>query len=225
MTIYERDTAQSADAANNPWIYDCDVLECYFVVSAPSKEDAEKRQTEHKERTCPMTGQSRYAGKSIGEKLWDMLDTVIDNIKEVQARQIDEQTRGCMKGEAFGLADALVLMMQPHYTDRNAILKQANKRWKMRMGLIEEEPTPGYKFNPMPQPRPVAAQPARVAPTPATTGRRAATVPIPGHLSADDIKSIVAAYTDPNFPNQMICQAYNITLRQLEQLSTLIPSG
>ena len=88
-------------------------------------------------------------GKSILEKIWDDLDTVIDSIKGTSKTDIFDPLIE-EKARANALAGVLVLMCQPYYETSQDILRQANRRWKMRTGQMDFEPTPGYKYNPQP---------------------------------------------------------------------------
>lgn len=87
-------------------------------------------------------------GKSIVEQLWDRLDEMIDQIKSLDTMRDPEMP--VYQGAAKGLAFAIQLMCQPYYAEEKDVARQALRRWRMRQGDIEWEPTPGYKYNPPP---------------------------------------------------------------------------
>lgn len=82
--------------------------------------------------------------KSIIEKLWDELD---ETVSLIQANPM--QTEG-ERRYAQGLAFALSLMVVPYFTTVQGVSKEALRRYKMRVGELEFEPTPGYNYNPIP---------------------------------------------------------------------------
>lgn len=82
------------------------------------------------------------SGKTVVQKLWDELDELIDRIKENSGWQDDD------KGKAQGIALALALLSVPWFRSTEDILRQANRRWRMRQGAIPWEQTPGYNFYP-----------------------------------------------------------------------------
>lgn len=87
-------------------------------------------------------------GKSIAEQLWDRMDEVMDFIYSMDTMRDPELD--VYKGEGRGLAFALKLMCQPYFPDEKAVTREAVRRYKMRQGDIEWEPTPGYNYNPPP---------------------------------------------------------------------------
>jgi hypothetical protein len=159
--IYQRDITLSKDAVKFPWIADCPVKFCYFIVSSRTYRDAERDLIWHLERTCPMGTKTNEfiegevdekgqpytrltIGKSITEKLWDELDEVMDTIK-TQPLEAEMQ-----RWYARGLTFALQLMLSLYYPDSQAIAREAAKRWRIKNNQQEFSPTPGYKYNPPP---------------------------------------------------------------------------
>lgn len=84
------------------------------------------------------------SGKTVIQKLWDELDEGVDEIKKYpESSNIEGMT-----GHARGIALALALLSTPWFRSTEDILRQANKRWRMRQGEIPWEQTPGYNFYP-----------------------------------------------------------------------------
>jgi hypothetical protein len=124
-------------------------------------------------------------GKTVAEQAFDMLDTKIDELLDLVAKDRDPGLPGNgqrLIGEATGWCQALCWTIHtwtPHYYKTPDDVKlQAGKRRAMRVGEIEWEPTPGYQYNPMPVSHkeyarinkqaytPKEVQPDKPAPTP-----------------------------------------------------------
>lgn len=84
------------------------------------------------------------SGGTVVQKLWDELDRLISWIKE---NDEEPETRTFI-GQAQGIALALALLSVPWFRSKDDILRQANKRWRMRQNEIPWEATPGYNFYP-----------------------------------------------------------------------------
>lgn len=87
-------------------------------------------------------------GKSVNEMCWDLLDECIDKIKKLmkldtlETAQVNDLLS--LKGYANGVADCLAFWAPPPYQSRELVLREAQSRWKMRMGELDWRPTPGY---------------------------------------------------------------------------------
>lgn len=131
----------------------CGHRECWFVGHSTDEAGANRLLSEH---TCP-TPPARNelpSGYSTIEKLWDELDMATMAIMEGNAIQLGDQHVDGMqlRGYARGLAFALSMMCHPHFKTQNDIVREAAKRYKIRKGQIPYEPTPTYRFNPLPAP-------------------------------------------------------------------------
>jgi hypothetical protein len=99
---------------------------------------------------------ARYNYLSLAEKIWVELDSTIDEIKNYPNPDPDdighEDYAKALKlqGRATGLAFATMVACTPYYDSENAVLKEANRRWKMRNGQMEWAPTLGFKYSPPP---------------------------------------------------------------------------
>ncbi len=144
-------------------------------------------------------------GKSIAEKLWDRLDEVTAFL--MQDKESGDYAMLIYKGEARGLAQALVLMCQPYYADERAVSKQALKRWKMKAGEIEHEPTPGYAYNPPPTGTVYRQPVAKARPVVAKQSNPA--------LSAAALKQARVA-VNGGLPKEAVAKVYKVTVAQLE---------
>jgi hypothetical protein len=112
-------------------------------------------------------------GKTPIEFGWDEIDAIVETLKkdEKKKKAIEEDPdaepldidpenwpadllkplqRAELQGKCRGLAFFMSQMYRAFFPSEVAVLQQANKRWKMRMGLIPWEPTPMYHHNPPP---------------------------------------------------------------------------
>jgi hypothetical protein len=151
VTVIER-IGERPDADGKfffPWRADCqfenDGWGCSWRNVFYTKEAATWGEATHQHFKTYQEG--RYNYLSIAERYWIELDSVIDQIKELG---IDPGNPNTFKiqGRATGLAFALVHACQPYYADETAVLKESNKRWKIRNQQMDWEPTPGFKYDP-----------------------------------------------------------------------------
>lgn len=197
MPVYER-TIVSKDSGTYPWISDCGVVGCYYIVSARTKIAAELQLAIH---NCPLEGVTKgmsentpaNAGKSIVEKLWDMLDNDVNMIKS------DSINTEWHKAHAAGLAAAIALMAVPYFTDTAGVSREALRRWQMRNGDIDFEPTPSYQYNPPP------------AGTRVTEPRAPRPVVIPPSLTNEDKVGIKFAMEGRTFTAEQVASAYKVS--------------
>lgn len=150
-------------------------------------------------------------GKSLAEKVWDRLDEVVQEI--LAAKRVNTS---CVLAtvRAEELAWTLVLMCQPYYADTEAVSREAGRRAKMKEGSIAWVRTPGYRYNPDPNPKAVQA-----APRPAAKGTVAAYSITPTKKKdliaalkmGLDVKSLASVYGIPEYAVNQICEELGIT--------------
>jgi hypothetical protein len=147
-------------------------------------------------------------GKSIAEKVWDLLDETVAKIHQAKA---DNTSYVLPTMRANTLAECIVLMCQPYYADVRAVSMEAGRRHKMAEGSLGWEPTPGYRYNPAPG---GAAYPvtSRSEATSATS-RGARPTPKP-ELPADKRAAIASALA-MGMPPEALAQAYSVTIDQV----------
>lgn len=126
--------------------------ECYAIAFGKSEESVIDQLRGH---ICPAPARRdlHQGGGTAVQKMWHELDAVIDGIKEYSPKEIleDRALAGAVaeeKSYASGLAFSLALLLRPYYRSREDVLRQANKRWKMRQKQIPWEVTPGYNHFP-----------------------------------------------------------------------------
>lgn len=138
----------------------CSHKSCWWVGNAATTQDAQTMLDDHQSSrgTCPQAPARNElpSGYSILEKLWDELDDVtwaIMNETSYNSGGV-ELHNNLLRGYARGIAFTLSMMCHPHYRTIREVVIEATKRYKIRKGLIPFEPTPGYRFNPVPPPEP-----------------------------------------------------------------------
>lgn len=123
---------------------------CYAVAYGLTEETARRGLANH---LCPaeIRRDQHPSGKPASQKMWDELDEVIAKIKN--ADTVDDGSYAAavpeLRGYARGLAMAIAFCGAPYWRDRDDVLRQANKRWKMAQGEIPRESTPGYNAYPV----------------------------------------------------------------------------
>lgn len=124
--------------------YRCEQNSGCYALEYSKNADAAKRAIEG--HICPATPEVGKVpnGKTVVQKLWDELDSLISWIKE---NDEEPETRTFM-GQAQGIALALALLSVPWFRSKDDILRQANKRWRMQQNEIPWEATPGYNCYP-----------------------------------------------------------------------------
>jgi len=151
---------ESMTASRLPIQFTCDNPGCYWTTGHKTIEDAERVEAQHLANTCPLKGIKPVDkneqpttpvlhGRSVSEKIWEELDAIIAAIKihDPMRTEIDMFR---LQGKAQGIAFSLAKLQFNYYPDEQAVLRQAQRRWKMDQKLIEWEPTLGYKYNPPP---------------------------------------------------------------------------
>lgn len=146
-----RSTVRIGPDIRHHYTYMCDANdECYAVAYATTEEHARAELDGH---VCPASARRDMipSGKTAVQKMWDELDEVIVKIKEHDPSTvvdwIDEE-RIELTFYAKGLAMALAFVSIPYFRSQEDILRQANRRWRMRAKEIPWEATPGYNFYP-----------------------------------------------------------------------------
>lgn len=146
-------------------------------------------------------------GKSIIEQIWDLLDETVAKIKNSKPEDVANWSD--LKGRAGGLADALVLMTGPWFTDSRAIAREAGKRYKIAQGEIPFEQTPGYHYNPAPPGTKYPTSKIIKSAVQSKSKQKVETV-----LTADLATKIKAAL-QAGMPEAALAHAYKVTVQQV----------
>lgn len=183
----------------------CPAPGCYFIGRMfwnPADLASEGEEETHHCPTSPEES-DMPTGKSIIEKLWDRLDELMDLIMSMT----DPINKGLLQNEARGIAYAIHLMSTPYFQTIGDVSRESVKRYKMRHGLIEKEPTPGVKgYNP----------PPIIAVTAAKKTQAPKSIQIPKKITDSHIKQIKNALSSEVFSESEIMDMYSVTKAELE---------
>jgi hypothetical protein len=156
---YRLRTSDEIGASTHPYSFECPNYLCFWATAHSSIDDALAAIELHDKR-CPVGDDNEnifvpderdengqpytkpQIGKSLAEKLWDMLDVAV---AEVIVRPSDA---GKARGRA--LAEVVHLVCKPYYKTVDDVTRESVRRWRQKKGDVEYQNTPGYKYNPMP---------------------------------------------------------------------------
>lgn len=167
MPVMVRETKMSIEAREvkkYPYIAFCDQAKCFFIVSARDEVEGVKSLEAH---NCPHGGSpDRIPGKPLLSAMWRELDACMDGI--MLARSVvdaadfvdissensfikDQQYRlEYHKSRAGGIATCLFICLggaPGYYESQDDITREAVRRYKMRLGELEWEPTQGDNYD------------------------------------------------------------------------------
>ncbi len=122
--------------------------ECLAVAySQDSELHARQQVSGHK---CPQTDGSRgliATGKTLVQKMWDEADDAMDAYhakREFKGMSSEHSLQGYIRG----IAEVLTFCTVPCFKVTDDVLREINRRWKMRDGQIPFAPTPSYSYHP-----------------------------------------------------------------------------
>lgn len=129
------------------YTYLCEVAGCFAIAFSQDSELHARQQVEGHE--CPQRDGSRGlipSGKTLVQKMWDEADDALDNLK--QGFSYKGMTGETLKGYIRGIAEVLTFCTVPCYKVTDDVLRELNRRYKMRQGEISFAPTPSYNYQP-----------------------------------------------------------------------------
>lgn len=202
----------------------CDAHKECWAIGYGSTEAYAREMVKGHSCPAPMRRDTMPSGKTIIQKLWEELDDTIDQIKGYDENTDEPAWYAETRGYACGLAEALAYMSIPYYRTRIDILKQAERRYKMRTGQISWEPTPGYNFlpagpmleahhaNEASKAAPKKAAP--VKPAPAKTQPN----PFKRVLSASEIDTIKASVAAGGVSMEVLADLFHTTVVDIQKI-------
>jgi hypothetical protein len=217
---YRVRSSDEIGAATHPYAFECPNYQCFWATAHSSAEDALAAIEIHDKR-CPMgevvnafvpgevdeNGQpytKPKIGKSIAEKVWDMLDEAI--------YEVLNQPSDANKARGRALAEVLHLICMPYYDTVNDVTREAVRRAKQKDGLVEFQATPGYKYNPMPPNKYEALLAAKKA-------EQKAAVYDPTAVLTDDQKIAITNGLRANFSVDQLSKAYGVSPSVIKALA------
>src|SRR5688500_14528206 len=129
------------------YTYLCENVQCLAIAYSQVSEEHARQQVAGHE--CPQIHGSRGlipTGKTLIQKMWDEGDEALLCLKaDVHFKGMTGDT---LKGFIRGIAEVLTFCTVPCYKVTEDVLREFNRRWRMRIKEIPFAPTPSYSYNP-----------------------------------------------------------------------------
>lgn len=129
------------------YTYLCEQDGCFAISFSQDSELHARQQVEG--HTCPQPDGSRGlipSGKTLVQKMWDEADDALDAFKA--GKKFKNMDASALPSYVRGIAECLTFCTVPCYKVIEDVLRELNRRWKMRQGEIPFAPTPSYNYNP-----------------------------------------------------------------------------
>lgn len=130
------------------WTYLCEKEDCFAMATSTESEQAARDYVRPHICPAPPRRGVTATGKSLLEKMWDESDDALDAYKANQ--EYLGMEGDILRGYIHGIAECITFCSSPYFKIVEDVLRQMQKRWRMRMEEVPFSPTPGYRFNPRP---------------------------------------------------------------------------
>lgn len=211
----------------------CGDKNCWFVGNAATSAEVQAMLDTHECPTPPARNELP-SGYSTVEKLWDEADDVMFAIMQQTGYNAgDRYLDGpALQGYLRGLCFSLSMMTHPYFRTIAEVGRELQKRYRIRIKDMPHEPTPSYRYNPMPVTPPPGEKAAfhgktveHKPATKATTASRAAakkklSAINMSSLSTTDAENIVKMHTMGMFTEEELAQNYKVTVETIRFLVT-----
>lgn len=126
------------------WMYLCDGhIDCYALATSEVSEEAARAAIQTHSCPAPYLRSRIPSGRSSSEKLWDTLDDAVDAVKT--GAMFQTFAGGEVRAYCVAMAEAIAILNHPRMQQQD-VLREAQRRWRMRQGEIPFFPTPGYRM-------------------------------------------------------------------------------
>lgn len=211
----------------------CGDKNCWYVGHAATSTEVQTMLDQHECPTAPARNELP-SGYSTIEKLWDEADDVMAAIMESQPYNAGDRALDglALQGYMRGLCFALSMMTHPYFRTITEVGRELQKRYRIRTKAVPFEPTPSYRYNPVPltpPPGESAAFHGRTVEhkpgTKATTASRAAAkkklsaIDMSG-ISISDQEKIVKMFLAGMFTEAELAQNYRVSVETIRFLVT-----
>ena len=129
------------------YTYLCENEGCMAIAFSQDSELHARQQVAGHE--CPQRDGSRGlipTGKTLVQNMWDEADSALDAFKA--GKKFKGIDPSALPSYVRGIAECLTFCTVPCYKVTDDVLRELNRRWKMRQGEIPFAPTPSYNYNP-----------------------------------------------------------------------------
>lgn len=135
------------------WTHLCETDGCFAMAHSTDSEEHARAQIAGHLCPAPPRRGINPTGQTLLEKMWNELDDVIDAMKSFDpvspGNCFRDMGYAISKGYAKGIAECITFCAQPYFKIPEDVLREANRRWKIRQGEIPFSPTPSYRWNPI----------------------------------------------------------------------------
>lgn len=204
----------------------CEVDGCFATATSTKSEQSARDQVAGHRCPAPLHRGVIPMGKTLLEKMWDESDDALD------AYKAGEEYLG-MKGELLqgyiqGIAECLSFCAVPWFRIPEDVLRQMQRRWRMRQGDIPFEPTPSYRYNPPPPGAPIGvpiapAVKARRTPTKSKkTATKQAAASVASSMKVfrpDEVVIIKTMLYENNVPAADLAKMYGVTEGRIRSIA------
>jgi hypothetical protein len=143
-------TVRTGDEVIQQWTYLCEVDGCFAMAYSKKSPESAKSQTTGHACPAPLRRGVTPMGKSLLENMWDTADEAMDAYK-AGTFYLEEGCAGDnLKYYIMAIAEMITLSARPYFRITEDVLRELQRRWKMRQGQLPFSPTPSYRWNPMP---------------------------------------------------------------------------
>jgi hypothetical protein len=228
-------TVRTGDEVIQQWTYLCEVDGCFAMAYSKKSPESAKSQTTGHACPAPLRRGVTPMGKSLLENMWDTADEAMDAYK-AGTFYLEEGCAGDnLKYYIMAIAEMITLSARPYFRITEDVLRELQRRWKMRQGQLPFSPTPSYRWNPMPIEYKPLDGPGQHKSTPETTkaaSRKAApkkTAPAPTvrKFTTDEMSLIRDSVHKGNVPVAELAKMFNVTEERIRTIAgdgTLAPS-
>lgn len=137
------------DKRMRQWTYLCPVDGCWAVAYSDISEESAKTQVASHACPAPLR-RGMIGGRSLLENMWDTADEAIDALHANTFYLTDDMVGEKLKGYIAGIAEMISYAAIPYFRIPEDVLREMQRRWKMRQHQIPFSPTPSYRYNPPP---------------------------------------------------------------------------
>lgn len=218
------------------YTYLCETDGCFAISFSQDSELHARQQLDG--HACPQEEGSRGlipTGKTLVQKMWDEADDAMDAYLQIDVYGVTPEYKG-MSGEKLqgyirGIAEVLTFCTVPCFKVTKDVLRELNRRWKMRNGQIQFAPTPSYSYNPhldVVRSKAMAdevktAKPAKAAR--ASISKVAKPVTEEKQLTSAERDVIRASYHQGTFTADKIAELYGITAERVVRIAGPKPTA
>jgi hypothetical protein len=220
-------TVRTGDEVIQQWTYLCEVDGCFAMAYSKKSPESAKSQTTGHACPAPLRRGVTPMGKSLLENMWDTADEAMDAYK-AGTFYLEEGCAGDnLKYYIMAIAEMITLSARPYFRITEDVLRELQRRWKMRQGQLPFSPTPSYRWNPMPIEYKPLDGPGQHKPTPEATKaatrrtapKKAASVPPTRNFTPDERCLIRDGVHKNNMPVAELAKMFDVSEERIRTIA------